>query len=117
MQQKMGLTKEQKTSTLINMSENKKKISFAEQFKKAKEEGKIKNKKSKFIQKNIDDDIKYATDLFKRKQPRPFITKKVDDPVDRKARGGRAGYSKGGGVRKIAKGCGAVMRRKKTLYI
>ena len=33
------------------------------------------------------------------------------------ADGGRAGYNKGGGVRKIAKGCGAVMRRKKTLYI
>ena len=45
----------------------------------------------------------------------PYITRK--DPVERKARGGRAGYSKGGGVRKIAKGCGAVMRRKKTLYI
>ena len=26
-------------------------------------------------------------------------------------------YGSGGGVRKIAKGCGAVMRRKKTLYI
>ena len=99
------------------MAENKKKISFAEQFKKAKEEGKIKNKKSKFIQKNIDDDINYATDLFKRKEKSsgPYITRK--DPVERKARGGRAGYNKGGGVRKIAKGCGAVMRRKKTLYI
>ena len=61
-----------------------------------------------------------------QKKKTPYITKKEEfsgpyigrkDPVERKARGGRAGYSKGGGVRKIAKGCGAVMRRKKTLYI
>ena len=40
----------------------------------------------------------------------------------KKAMGGgmmpdRPMYGSGGGVRKIAKGCGAVMRRKKTLYI
>ena len=36
---------------------------------------------------------------------------------NKKASGGRIGFDTGGGVRKIAKGCGAVMRRKKTLYI
>ena len=104
MQQKMGLTKAQKTSTLINMSENKyiqkkKKISLDDAVSKAM------NKK---------ETTPYIT---KKQKPQSWITKKVKDPVDRKAQGGRAGYSKGGGVRKIAKGCGAVMRKKKTLYI
>ena len=36
---------------------------------------------------------------------------------NKKASGGRVGFDTGGGVRKIAKGCGAVVRRKKTLYI
>ena len=39
------------------------------------------------------------------------------DTKNKKASGGRIGFDTGGGVRKIAKGCGAVMRRKKTLYI
>ena len=100
----MGLTKAQKTSTLINMSENKyiqkkKKISLDDAVSKAM------NKK---------ETTPYIT---KKQKPQSWITKKVKDPVDRKAQGGRAGYSKGGGVRKIAKGCGAVMRKKKTLYI
>jgi L-lactate utilization protein LutC len=104
MQQKMGLTKEQKTSTLINMSEKSKYIQ-------------IKKKKI-----SLDDAVSKAmnkeekTSYITKKKPE-WITKKVKDPVDRKAQGGRAGYSKGGGVRKIAKGCGAVMRKKKTLYI
>jgi hypothetical protein len=103
MQQKMGLTKEQKTSTLINMSEKSKYIQ-------------IKKKKI-----SLDDAVSKAmnkeekTPYITKKKTGPYITRK--DPVDRKAQGGRAGYSKGGGVRKIAKGCGAVMRKKKTLYI
>ena len=102
----MGLTKAQKTSTLINMSEKSKYIQ-------------IKKKKI-----SLDDAVSKAMNkkettpyITKKQKPQSWITKKVKDPVDRKARGGRAGYSKGGGGRKIAKGCGAVMRKKKTLYI
>ena len=73
---------------------------------------------SKYIQKKKTPYItKKKTQYITKKEESSgtYITRK--DPVERKARGGRAGYSKGGGVRKIAKGCGAVMRRKKTLYI
>ena len=76
----------------------------------------ITKKKPEYITKKkrpIREKIPYITK--KEESSGPYITRK--DPVERKARGGRAGYSKGGGVRKIAKGCGAVMRRKKTLYI
>ena len=81
---------------------------------------------SKYITKKKPEYITKKKSQYITKKKPPYITKKEEssgpyitrkDPVDRKARGGRAGYSKGGGVRKIAKGCGAVMRRKKTLYI
>ena len=106
----MGLTKAQKTSTLINMSENKyiqkkKKISLDDAVSKAMN----KEEKTPYITK------KKTEYITKKEKTGPYITRK--DPVDRKAQGGRAGYSKGGGVRKIARGCGAVMRKKKTLYI
>ena len=108
----MGLTKAQKTSTLINMSEKskyiqikKKKISLDDAVSKAMN----KEEKTPYITK------KKTEYITKKEKTGPYITRK--DPVDRKAQGGRAGYSKGGGVRKIARGCGAVMRKKKTLYI
>ena len=81
---------------------------------------------SKYITKKKPEYITKKKSQYITKKKPPYITKKEEssgpyitrkDPVERKARGGRAGYSKGGGVRKIAKGCGAVMRRKKTLYI
>ena len=81
---------------------------------------------SKYITKKKPEYITKKKSQYITKKKPPYITKKEEssgpyitrkDPVDRKARGGRAGYSKGGGVRKIAKGCGAVMRKKKTLYI
>ena len=81
---------------------------------------------SKYIQKKKTPYITKKKTPYITKKKTPYITKKEEfsgpyitrkDPVERKARGGRAGYNKGGGVRKIAKGCGAVMRRKKTLYI
>ena len=81
---------------------------------------------SKYITKKKPEYITKKKSQYITKKKPPYITKKEEssgpyitrkDPVDRKARGGRAGYSKGGGVRNIAKGCGAVMRRKKTLYI
>ena len=79
----------------------------------AEESKYIQKKKTPYITKKEKSSGPYIT--RKEKFSGPYITRK--DPVERKARGGRAGYNKGGGVRKIAKGCGAVMRRKKTLYI
>ena len=83
----------------------------------AEESKYIQKKKTPYITKKKTPYITKKTPYITKKEESsgPYITRK--DPVERKARGGRAGYSKGGGVRKIAKGCGAVMRRKKTLYI
>ena len=66
----------------------------------------------------------YASKICAGKIKDPSGVKRKDfrGPKPSKAMGGgmmtdRPMYGSGGGVREIAKGCGAVMRRKKTLYI
>ena len=84
-----------------------------EQLKKAKEEGKVENKKSKFLRK------KTRSEKLNKllKEAAYGDNPKVDNFGLRKeeSKGGRVTAKNGG---KIAKGCGAVLsnRRKKTKY-
>ena len=84
-----------------------------EQLKKAKEEGKVENKKSKFLRKKTRGEKinKLLKEAVYGDEP------KIDDFGLRKekSKGGRVTAKNGG---KIAKGCGAVLpnRRKKTKY-